>query len=121
MALSCVGYRTQFIVLNGIKQNINLREILLEDDAVAMEGVTVSASGQISHSDRKLIFPSERQMKISTNGVNLLQQMMLPRIQINPMNNEIGVLGEENFSFVSMERKQKLKRLRHYSHQTLFV
>ena len=32
-------------------------------------------------------------MKISTNGVNLLQQMMLPRIQINPMNNEIGVLG----------------------------
>lgn len=51
-----MGYRTQFIVLNGIKQNINLREILLEDDAVAMEGVTVSASGQISHSDRKLIF-----------------------------------------------------------------
>ena len=32
-------------------------------------------------------------MKVSTNGVNLLQQMMLPRIQINPMNNEIGVLG----------------------------
>ena len=114
------GYRTQFIVLDGIKQNINLGEILLEDDAVAMEGVTVSASGQISHSDRKLIFPSERQMKVSTNGVNLLQQMMLPRIQINPMNNEIGVLGEENFSFVLMERKQKLKRLRHYSHQTLF-
>lgn len=25
LALSCVGYRTQFIVLNGIKQNINLR------------------------------------------------------------------------------------------------
>lgn len=93
LALSCVGYRTQFIVLDGIKQNINLGEILLEDDAVAMEGVTVSASGQISHSDRKLIFPSERQMKVSTNGVNLLQQMMLPRIQINPMNNEIGVLG----------------------------
>lgn len=95
LALSCVGYRTQFIVLDGIKQNINLGEILLEDDAVAMEGVTVSASGQISHSDRKLIFPSERQMKVSTNGVNLLQQMMLPRIQINPMNNEIGVLGRE--------------------------
>ena len=72
LALSCVGYRTQFIVLDGIKQNINLGEILLEDDAVAMEGVTVSASGQISHSDRKLIFPSERQMKVSTNGVNLL-------------------------------------------------
>ena len=31
----------QFIVLNGIKQNINLREILLK---MTMEGVTVSAS-----------------------------------------------------------------------------
>lgn len=27
LALSCVGYRTQFIVLDGIKQNINLGEI----------------------------------------------------------------------------------------------
>lgn len=93
LVLSSVGYRTQFITLDGIKQNVNLGDIFLEDDAVAMEGVTVSASGQISRSDRKLVFPSERQMKVSTNGVNLLQQMMLPRIQINPMNNEIGLLG----------------------------
>lgn len=93
LALSSVGFRTQFITLDGVKQNVNLGELFLEDDAVAMEGVTVSASGQVSRSDRKLIFPSERQMKVSTNGVNLLQQMMLPRIQINPMNNEIGLLG----------------------------
>lgn len=93
LVLSSVGCRTQFITLDGIKQNVNLGDIFLEDDAVAMEGVTVSASGQISRSDRKLVFPSERQMKVSTNGVNLLQQMMLPRIQINPMNNEIGLLG----------------------------
>lgn len=93
LVLSSVGYRTQFITLDGIKQNVNLGDIFLKDDAVAMEGVTVSASGQISRSDRKLVFPSERQMKVSTNGVNLLQQMMLPRIQINPMNNEIGLLG----------------------------
>ena len=36
-----VGYRTQFIVLDGIKQNINLGEILLEDDAVAMEEMCI--------------------------------------------------------------------------------
>lgn len=32
-------------------------------------------------------------MKVSTNGVNLLQELMLPRIQVNPMNNEIGISG----------------------------
>ena len=93
---------------------------MLEDDAVAMEGVTVSASGQISHSDRKLIFPSERQMKVSTNGVNLLQQMMLPRIQINPMNNEIGVLGGGELQLRINGAKAEVEEIKHYSHQTLF-
>ncbi len=93
LVLSNVGYTTHYLSLNGVKRNVDLGEILLEDAAVAMEGVTVSASAQISHSDRKLLFPSERQMKVSTNGVNLLQQMMLPRIQVNPLKNEIGVLG----------------------------
>ena len=32
-------------------------------------------------------------MKTSTNGVNLLQELMLPRILVNPMNNEIGLSG----------------------------
>lgn len=93
LVLSNVGYTTHYLSLNGVKRNVDLGEILLEDAAVAMEGVTVSASAQISHSDRKLLFPSERQMKVSTNGVNLLQQMMLPRVQVNPLKNEIGVLG----------------------------
>ena len=93
LVLSGVGYHTGYLTLEGLKRDVNLGDILLEDDVVAMEGVTVSASGQISRSDRKLLFPSERQVKVSTNGVNLLQQMMLPRIQVNPMNNEIGLLG----------------------------
>ena len=93
LVLSSVGYTTQYLTLNGVKRDVNLGEILLEDAAVAMEGVTVSASSQISRADRKLVFPSERQMKVSTNGVNLLQQMMLPRIQVNPMDNSIGLLG----------------------------
>lgn len=119
LAISSVGYRTQFIVLDGIKQNVNLGEILLEDDAVAMEGVTVSASAQVSQPDRKLIFPSERQMKVSTNGVNLLQQMMLPRIQINPMNNEIGVLGGGELQLRINGAKAEIEEIRHYSRQTL--
>ena len=68
-------------------------DILLEDASVALAGVTINGSSQISRPDRKLVFPSERQMKVATNGVNLLQELMLPRIQVNPMNNEIGISG----------------------------
>lgn len=93
LVLSSVGYTTQYITLDGMKRNTNLGDIFLEDAAVALQGVTISGSSQISRSDRKLVFPSERQMKVSTNGVNLLQEMMLPRILVNPVNNEIGISG----------------------------
>lgn len=93
LVLSCVGYNTQYITLNGVKRNTDLGDILLEDASVALEGVIINGSNQINRPDRKLVFPSERQMKVSTNGVNLLQELMLPRIQVNPMNNEIGISG----------------------------
>lgn len=93
LVLSSVGYTTQYMTLNGVKRDIRLGQILLNDAAVALGEVTVSGSSQVNRQDRKLVFPSERQMKLSTNGVNLLQQMMLPRIQVNPMNNEIVLSG----------------------------
>ena len=93
LVLSCVGYNTQYITLNGAKRNTDLGDIFLEDASVALEGVIINGSNQINRPDRKLVFPSERQMKVSTNGVNLLQELMLPRIQVNPMNNEIGISG----------------------------
>lgn len=65
----------------------------MEDAAVSLDGVTVSASNTSSRSDRKLIFPSDRQVKASTNGMDLLQQLMLPKITVNPMSNEIKVPG----------------------------
>ena len=93
LVLSSIGYNTQYVTLNGVKRNTDLGDIHMEDAAVALEGVTINGSNQISRPDRKLVFPSERQMKVSTNGVNLLQELMLPRIQVNPMNNEIGISG----------------------------
>lgn len=93
LAVSSLGYETQYIALDGFNKSIDLKEILMEDAAVSLDGVTVSASNTSSRSDRKLIFPSDRQVKASTNGKDLLQQLMLPKITVNPMSNEIKVPG----------------------------
>lgn len=93
LAVSSLGYETQYIALDGFNKSIDLKEILMEDAAVSLDGVTVSASNTSSRSDRKLIFPSDRQVKASTNGMDLLQQLMLPKITVNPMLNEIKVPG----------------------------
>ncbi|MDR0347913.1 MAG: carboxypeptidase-like regulatory domain-containing protein [Tannerella sp.] len=93
LVISSIGYKTQYIDLNGYTKNLQLNEILLEDESVNLEGVTVTASATTSRSDRKIIFPSENQVKASTNGINLLQQLMLPRVQVNPLLNEVKLPG----------------------------
>lgn len=93
LAVSSLGYTPQYIALESFSKSISLGEIMLEDAAVSLDNVVVSASNQRSQSDRKIVFPSERQVEASTNGMNLLQQLMLPKVQVNPMTNEIKVPG----------------------------
>jgi hypothetical protein len=93
LVISSIGYKTQYIDIKGYGKNLQLDEILLEDDMVMLDGVTVTASATTSHSDRKIVFPSESQVRASTNGVDLLQQLMLPKIQVNPLFGEVKLPG----------------------------
>lgn len=93
IAISSLGFATRHLPLNGLKENRILDNILLDDGAVSLEEVTVEGSNLTSRSDRMMVYPSERQVKASTNGVNLLQQLMLPKVQINPLFNEIKLPG----------------------------
>ena len=94
LTISYVGYQTQEIELNGISQSRDLGDLILQEDAFSLNGVSVTASAQRSKVDRKIIYPSERQAKVSANGVELLQQLMLPRLQVDPINNTIKVPGD---------------------------
>ena len=94
LTISYVGYQTQEIELNGISQSRDLGDLILQEDAFSLNGVSVTASAQRSKVDRKIIYPSERQAKVSANGVELLQLLMLPRLQVDPINNTIKVPGD---------------------------
>ena len=93
LTVSSLGFKTESVALEGLSGDVALGDIWLEDETVALEGVTVSASAQTNHLDKKVIFPSERQVKASGNGMDLLQQMMLPRIQVDPLSSEIKITG----------------------------
>lgn len=93
LSVSSLGFQTEHISLLGLSKNTYLEKITLLDDTVSLEGVTISASAQTSRADKKVVFPSDRQVKASGNGMDLLQQMMLPRVQVDLMNNEIKAVG----------------------------
>jgi hypothetical protein len=93
LALSFMGYETQYIKVIGLTKNLTLSDVLLEEGTIGLDDVTVVGAAVTSRIDRKLIFPTERQVEGSTNGIDLLQQLMLPRLIVNPMMKTISVPG----------------------------
>ncbi|MDR0428852.1 MAG: carboxypeptidase-like regulatory domain-containing protein [Tannerellaceae bacterium] len=93
LVVSSLGYKTKYLPVNESGKDILLESILLEEELISLSNVTVNASNMSSRIDKKVIYPSERQLKASTNGVDLLQQLMLPKLQVNPLFNEVSLPG----------------------------
>lgn len=93
LRISSLGYKTQDIWLNDIRQTYELKDIVLDEASFAIDGVTVTAAAQQSKADRKTIYPSTLQVKASANGMDMLQRMMLPRIQVDQVNNTVRIPG----------------------------
>ncbi|RHU23238.1 TonB-dependent receptor [Parabacteroides sp. TM07-1AC] len=95
VVISFVGFIPENIKLYNLKQNIDLENILLQSDTELKE-VVVTASNRRYEVNRQIIIPTKSIMDISNNGWNLMRNMQLSRIQINPINNEITTDNGEN-------------------------
>jgi hypothetical protein len=109
LVISCVGYLTRRILVEGMTGHIDLGELLMDEESLTLSGVTVSAAAMTNTIDKKLIYPTERQITASTNGINLLQQLMLPGLLVNAMFNEVSLPGGGELQFringVKVERE----------------
>jgi hypothetical protein len=92
IVVSSVGYETQFIELEGLNRDMRL-DVALDEAAVSLDNVTVTGSNISSRIDRKIVVPTGRHIKASSNGIDLLQQLMLPRVVVNPLFGEVSISG----------------------------
>ena len=93
LQISCLGYESRCINLDSFKSNKDVGDIAIDASAIALDEVTVTAANVINQIDRKIILPTAHQLKASTNGLSLLQQMKLSRIQIDPVNQSVTSSG----------------------------
>lgn len=99
LVLSSIGYETTNVSMSGLSKSIDLGNILIESAAVSLEEITVRASAVRNYSDRRIAFPTNQQKASSTNGINLLNSLMLPRLQVNPINNTVTLPDEGSVQF----------------------
>ena len=92
---SFVGYETIRMALT-VSGNTNLGDILLSETATELEEVVVESQGAIQKVDRQILLPNKEQMAASSDGVSLLQNLQIPRIVINPVENTIKTLSDES-------------------------
>lgn len=89
LSVSFLGYETQVIELTKPEKDITVSDIALHPASIALNDITVTASPIIHKIDRDVILPSTAQLKASISGISLLQNLMLPRVIIDQVNNVI--------------------------------
>jgi len=93
LSVSYLGYETTYTHLDANETNADLGEIILQPASVNLDEALVTAQSVINKADRKLITPTKTQVESSTSGLDLLQKLQLPRINIDYINNKITASG----------------------------
>ncbi len=60
---------------------------------VLLDDITVRASGVVRKPDGRVLHPDEEIIRTATDGIDMLRKMQLPRVSVNPLTNEINIVG----------------------------
>ncbi len=109
--LTCIGYAPTFKKFN----TFNVGKIQMVELPIALKTVTVKAQNASLYADKSVYIPTNRQKNASQNAIDLLQQMAIPQIRINPVSEKVtdNVGGEVvifiNFLAASNEEMEGLR------------
>lgn len=96
LKITYTGYRPHSIALQRLEKSIDLDTIFLEKETIRLADVTVTGSNITHKIDRMIVQPAAWQVKNSYDGYELLHQMALPRLQVDPLMKTLKMSGERN-------------------------
>lgn len=95
ITITYLGYISENITLKGLSKSVDLGDIIVYEDVTLLDAVTVTASPVTHKIDRLVVFVTDRQKAHSSDGINLLATMQLPRLTVNPLMGSISLPGDE--------------------------
>ncbi|MDY6380234.1 MAG: TonB-dependent receptor [Bacteroidales bacterium] len=95
LELSYIGYETIRMALT-VNDNTHIGTIQMQEGAMELGEVVVESQAIIQKVDRQILLPSKEQMRASSDGVSLLQNLQIPRIVISPIDNSVKTLSDES-------------------------
>ena len=92
---SYIGYELigMSLAVNG---NTNLGTIEMNEASTELGEVVVEGEAVIQKVDRQILLPNKEQLGASSDGMSLLQNLQIPRIVVNPADNTVKTLANQD-------------------------
>lgn len=93
LTISSIGYESIIIPVAARKNNVQINPIHLKTGSIALGEVEIKAQAFIRKEDRVLIIPDKKQLKHANTGYDLLNNLMIPNINVDRRNGQVTTLG----------------------------
>ena len=91
---SYIGYEPIGMSL-AVSGNIYLGTIEMNEASTELGEVVVEGDAVIQKVDRQILLPNKEQLGASSDGMSLLQNLQIPRIVVNPVENSVKTLANQ--------------------------
>ena len=91
---SYIGYEPIGMSLT-VSGNIHLGTIEMNEVSTELGEVVVEGDAVIQKVDRQILLPNKEQLGASSDGMSLLQNLQIPRIVVNPTDNTVKTLANQ--------------------------
>lgn len=95
MSFSCIGYLPKYIQLSANEITQQLQPAIMKTNNILLNEVAVKGTSFIRQKDRVLILPDKQQVKHASTGYELLYNLMIPGLYIEPQKSKITALGKD--------------------------
>ena len=92
---SYIGYEPIGMNL-AVSGNIHLGTIEMNEASTELSEVVVEGDAVIQKVDRQILLPNKEQLGASSDGMSLLQNLQIPRIVVNPADNTVKTLANQD-------------------------
>ena len=80
----------------AVSGNIHLGTIEMNEASTELGEVVVEGDAVIQKVDRQILLPNKEQLGASSDGMSLLQNLQIPRIVVNPADNTVKTLANQD-------------------------
>lgn len=96
--ISYVGFKDVQLTINNVDlKNIDLGDIIMNTDSTTLlKEIIVEANTVRDDIDKTVVFPTLRQVAISTSGIDLLKNLHLPGLFVDPVFQKVEIDGSSN-------------------------